>query len=191
MNPNNMSSLEKLDVNKSSINVNRLNSFFITSTTFYNNDLSRKDNKISLIPRFFSGWKGFVKPFNSWNEEGVQQTDLTIMTRRLEDAEEIIKELSAEIGRKTIQTISITAKNRAERISARSDFYPAFNTLIAAGFAFPTIYVPYIEVKVLLSLIALIFIIISIKIRTETRDQVADLKEIANMADILEKRLGK
>jgi hypothetical protein len=95
-------------------------------------------------------------------------------------------------NKKLVQNLSLAAKNRAEAISVTSDFYPVGGTVIVLGFAvFIALFdlVNQKEFKVVASISIFIVYMIYAIARFKTRQQVANLKTIANILDVTEKRI--
>ncbi|MGJ7582877.1 hypothetical protein ACSFA3_22130 [Variovorax sp. RHLX14] len=96
------------------------------------------------------------------------------------------------INKKLLQDLSLAAKNRAEAISAVSDFYPVGATVVVLLFTAFAAWFDFINLKsfklLISGIILLIYGFYAIS-RFKTRQQVADLKTAANILDVTEKRI--
>jgi len=70
--------------------------------------------------------------FREWDAGHVISAEMTMTRLRLQKLEDAIRESGLATG-ETISLIALTAKNRVEVVSERSDFYPIFSALIALG----------------------------------------------------------
>lgn len=94
--------------------------------------------------------------------------------------------------KKRLQVLSLAAKNRAEALSEKSDFYPASIPLLATLFGgMLTVMVPNPLAKFGIAVVTFAIIALYLFVRLDTRREVADLKITANILDAVEKRLPK
>ncbi|WP_332747639.1 hypothetical protein [Hydrogenophaga sp.] len=150
--------------------------------------------KKSSIDNTISNRKGVwstLRPFSSWSESAL------VMKKDYDDTEKCIIDLvdlfeSAGANRKVaVQNLSLAAKNRAELLSQKSDFYPVGITICIAFFGLLAVIPPPTVYWVKTSFVffsALVVFIYGVS-RFNSRSQVADLKIIANILDAVEKRL--
>ncbi|CAN7669883.1 hypothetical protein LJR039_005292 [Pseudorhodoferax sp. LjRoot39] len=89
-----------------------------------------------------------------------------------------------------LQIISLSAKNRAESLTDRADFYPVFATVLTAASAV-IFYFNDDLVKYVGSAITVGFIINAVTVRLRTKTQIAELKMLANVLDLVDKRFPK
>lgn len=124
--------------------------------------------------------------FREWDAGHVISAEMTMTRLRLQKLEDAIRESGLATG-ETISLIALTAKNRVEVISERSDFYPVYSALLALGLTTVAYGMEDSPLKYLAALGALFFASISALLRATSREQVAYLKELAHMADHLAK----
>ncbi|KFC65649.1 hypothetical protein [Massilia sp. LC238] len=149
------------------------------------NDRSGTVNIVSDL----KGLRRELRPFNSWKDINVIDKDVQVEERCIDSLEEIARTIPG--ARSRIQVLSLAAKNRAEALSEKSDFYPASIPLLVTFFVvFLGGFMDGGGFKLLLSTIALVLVSLFLNVRIDTRRQVADLKVIANILDVVEKRLS-
>lgn len=126
-------------------------------------------------------WQEFVNPFRSWTKSHYIAAETDLTDRAMAKLQEVFPAPSkAELER--LSVIALTAKNRAETISAKSDFYPIYTTVVAAGVATMSVGLsaPF---RTILAIIAFALILVAATIRMKTREQSSYLKELSNMLD--------
>lgn len=126
--------------------------------------------------------KTFFVPFREWDASHVIATDVQKTRDVLSNFDEHLAIQNCDSA-EDLALISLAAKNRAELMSAKSDFYPVFSGLIGLGLTVYAIFIPDIWAKMVLGAGALVFAATGALIRTHTRDQVAYLKELSNLIE--------
>lgn len=131
-----------------------------------------------------SGIKRFFTPFREWDAVLPISTDINKTQEMLNNLDRLLLEKNLDPA-DTLPIFALAAKNRAELISAKSDFYPVFFTLIGLGL---TVLVFGLHqqpafVKYLAGIGAFAFAATGAYIRIVTREQAAYLKELANISE--------
>lgn len=150
--------------------------------------LDERSEEVNITTSDLKGIRKELRPFSSWKDAKVMSKDYQT-EKKCTDI--LIKHASAmPNARSKLQVMSLAAKNRAEAISEKSDFYPASVSVIATFFA-TLIFLSSdaMLVRVGITLATPVLVGIFIYIRITTRRQVADLKIIANILDLVEKRV--
>lgn len=171
-----------------------------------------------VFSKELKGWKKECNPFSSWKNRNVVYNDFLNSEKTIKEIHKVsTKSFPTEStpspplynsdyhleeknetdldlvqianNQSYLQVISVSAKNRAEHLSDRSDFYPVFAVLVSAVFAFIAYDIP--ELKYLFAFLSLAFLIVSVYIRLTTRRQVAELKMMANVLDLADKQFPK
>ena len=128
--------------------------------------------------------KRFFTPFREWDAVLPVSIDIAKTQAMLCSLDTQLREKHLDPA-EALPLFALAAKNRAELISAKSDFYPVFFTLIGLGL---TVLVfglnqQHAFWKYLAGFAAFAFAATGAYIRMETREQVAYLKELANLSD--------
>jgi hypothetical protein len=126
----------------------------------------------------------FFTPFREWDAVLPVSTDITKTQEMLSRLDTLLRSKCLS-PTDALPLLALAAKNRAELMSAKSDFYPVFFTLIALGL---TVLVFGLNgqpafVKYLAGIGAFAFVATGAYIRIATREQVAYLKELANISE--------
>ena len=129
-----------------------------------------------------------LNPFSSWQDINVINADFSLEEAYINSLEEIARTIPG--AKNQMQVLSLAAKNRAEAISEKSDFYPASIPLLAILFGgLLTTMGTNPSAKWFIALITFVIFTLFVIVRINTRRQVADLKIAANILDVVEKRL--
>ncbi len=128
------------------------------------------------------GLAGFFVPFRDWDQSHVIGTEVHSVRKSLEALRTGIGELDDK-KIEALSEIALAAKNRAEKMSAKSDFYPVYSALIAVTLAVFGVVVSEQWVRVVAAGGVIFFVFTSALIRVSTREQVAYLKELGNLLD--------
>ncbi len=126
----------------------------------------------------------FFMPFREWDASHVISTDIEKLKQAMHSLDERL-EMHGKIAPAPLALIALAAKNRAELMSAKSDFYPVFAALIALSLAVAAVALgdTFAWTKPVAGMGALFFACVGAYIRMATREQVAYLKEIANIVE--------
>lgn len=124
----------------------------------------------------------FFVPYREWDTPHVIATEVQ-KTRDVLSSFDDCLELQDCDSAEDLALVSLAAKNRAELMSAKSDFYPVLSGQISLGLTVFAIFVPEIWAKTVSGFGALFFASASAHIRMRTRSQVAYLKELSNIVD--------
>lgn len=184
--------------------------------------IHRRDSVANTLPNKENWFRRVFGGFTSWTEirNKMDCANLTIIKKDtviekncVDDILKIIdnityrnvdkKKFDNQI-KKELQELSLAAKNRAEYLSDRGDFFPVGITINTAFFAILSLIIfkaqnyqnvswaipgfAYFVGGSIVVLVALISIWYSI-LRIKTRQQVGDLKVYANIFDAVEKRI--
>ena len=128
--------------------------------------------------------KRFFTPFREWDAVLPVSTDITKTQEMLNSLDRLLREKNLDRA-DALPLFALAAKNRAELISEKSDFYPVFFTLIGLGL---TVLVFGLNQqpafwKYLAGIGAFAFAATGAYIRIVSREQVAYLKELANISE--------
>lgn len=131
---------------------------------------------------FGGGFRKFFVPFRDWDESHVIGAEADTITSSVSELRSKLN-LSDEKEIRRLRLISLTAKKRAEVMSAKSDFYPVYSALLGVCLAVLGIYAPNATMRLIAAGGVIFFVATSAVIRMATREQVAYLKELAYMLD--------
>ncbi|MGO1003243.1 hypothetical protein [Lysobacter sp. CA196] len=124
----------------------------------------------------------FFVPYREWDASHVIATEVQKTRDVLNTFDEVLA-IENRDSAEDLALISLAAKNRAELMSAKSDFYPVFTALIGLGLAVWAIFIHDLWPKMLLGAGGFVFAATGALIRTHTREQVAYLKELTNLIE--------
>ena len=127
-----------------------------------------------------SAFKRFFVPFRNWDAPHVIGTDVERIKQTLADFDST---MGSAVDPEELAIIALAAKNRAEIISARSDFYPVYSAILALCLTVIAIVSPEPWMKFIAGAGVLFFVFASAVIRIATREQVSYLKEVANVIE--------
>lgn len=149
--------------------------------------LNERRTKVNLTSNL-KGWRRHLYPFTSWKDAGVMDADFQLENAYIDSLEKAARTVPG--AEKDIQLLSMAAKNRAEELSDKSDFYPASVPLLT-GLFIGTLAVTVSEplAKWGFGLLTFLAIALFLSIRLNTRRQVAEMKIVANLLDLVEKRI--
>lgn len=144
-----------------------------------------KSEKAKIWSRAYHNAGGFfqefINPFRSWAASHHIAAETELTGKAIVKLNEIFPNPSEDALRE-LSSVALTAKNRSETISAKSDFYPIYTTVVAAGAAALSFGLPN-PFKVVLAIFAFILVAASAVIRMKTREQASHLREMANLID--------
>ena len=135
------------------------------------------------------GRKSITKPYSSWDDALVMRSDLVAEMNCVNELVNLFKQGGVD-NRAAVQELSLAAKNRAELISQKSDFYPVGLGICLAVFSLLSVIPPDSYWTKLGAIgVGLIVTLVYGITRLDSRSQVANLKIVANTLDVVEKRL--
>ena len=149
--------------------------------------LSKREKGLDLLSKL-KGWRGYRHPFATWQEAGVMGPDFELEKECVDLLEKAARTVPG--AEKDIQVLCLAAKNRAEELSDKADFYPASGPLLTTLFL-GTLAVVITEPtgKWVFGMLTFAILSLFLSVRLNTRRQVAQMKVIANLLDLVEKRL--
>jgi hypothetical protein len=147
-----------------------------------------RDGNVDILSSDLDGIRKELQPFNSWKDRGVMLKDYRRETKYVDELVNLAKPVKN--ARNQLRMVALAAKNRAEAISDKSDFYPASIALLTSIFAMLVIFSFENEyIKLAFAILTPIFAFIFVSIRINTRRQVANLKIVGNILDAVEKQI--
>lgn len=158
--------------------------FYIIRNRLNGNNITRKNDKKIVI----SDWKSPAARSQDLNAENECVESLLKIEENSRQGDTTKRDKHKQIA----LNLSLAAKNRAEDLSATSDFYPVGLTVVVLAFATFSAFFDLTNEKYLklITAFAVVFIaFVYANSRQKTRRQVADLKIIANILDATEKRI--
>jgi hypothetical protein len=168
-------------------------------------DIIRDQN---IYPDIFNKWptkktSTFWKPFSSWKDKDVKFNDCVNVDRAVEAIGRVISNdkngglLSYEHRKKNhknLQDISAAAKNRAEVLTDKADYYPIYAVVIGlAGKFLIDLTSDGIAPQIVdlgFSFIVLAFVASVAVIRVNLKREIAFLKICSNLVDLADKRFA-
>lgn len=155
----------------------------VTALIFARNSIS------NLFINDSDGWAKESQTYTSWKNWKVTARDFKIEKECVDKILNLAQPNNTS-QKTNLQILSLAAKNRAELLSEKSDFYPMGITIAIAFFAILVIASGNNDrIRFIFGFISAVITVWFGFTRLTTRRQIAELKIIANVLDVAEKRV--